>query len=361
MADGNSETALCEQFGFDAEWRAAQLLLVDLAECPHDLLGWLHEQVLVPDVVEGIVDRFFEQLRRHPQADKLLSSFDLQHLKQRQIEHFGQFGANCNEADYFELRTRVGIAHARVGVPLSLYLSGFGLLQTLILAAIVERVGDDGGRQALSRLVMQLTTLDIALATEVYHRAQSAERERSVRHRERGPLLLRRQLEHDALTGVSSRASLLQELATAMERATKTGQPLCVIVADLDHFKTLNDSHGYAAGDRILKEVAARLKAALREFDVVGRYGGEEFVILLDNTSLHTALQVAERMRQRIAGAPLDAEGLNLQLTITQGLAAYRDGDDSHSLLQRADAAMLRAKQQGRNRVAGDPGHAARS
>jgi len=354
------ETPLCEQFGFDAEWRQAQLLLVDLEGCDGDQVKQLHEQVLVHEVVEQIVDRFYAQLQRHAQAAELLSSFDLGHLKERQIAYFREFGVNCKEAEYFESRARVGIAHARVGVPLSLYLSAFGLLQALVLGAIGERVGDEAGRQALGGLVMRLTTLDIALATEVYHRVQIQDLDRSVRHLEHQQNVLRKQLEQDALTGVSSRTSLLHEMQDALGRAAKTGQPLCLLLADLDHFKVVNDSHGHLVGDQVLKEVAARIRAALRQFDVVGRFGGEEFVILLENTSQHTAQQIAERIRQRIAAEPIRVAGQNLQLTISQGLTVRRDGDDAHTLLQHADAAMYEAKQRGRNCVAEAPGHAAR-
>ena len=263
-------------------------------------------------------------------------------------------------AEYFESRARMGIAHARVGVPLSLYLSAFGLLQGLLLDAIVERLSDEVGRQALGGLVTRLITLDIALAAEVYHRVEVEEPDRSVRHLERQQRLLRKQLEQDALKGASSRTSLLHEMQDALKRAAKTGQPLCLIMADPDNFKVVNDSHGHLVGDKVLEEVAARIKAALREFDVVGRFGGEEFVILLENTSRHTAQQIAERIRQRIAADPIRVAGQSLQLTISQGLAVRRDGDDDHTLLQRADAAMYQAKQRGRNCVAEEPGYAAR-
>ena len=360
MPAGKPQTPLCEQFGFDAGWRQAQLLLVALDQYPAEQVRQLHEQVLVPEAVGQIVDRFYVQLMRHAQAAELLSSFDLERLKERQAAHLREFGHNCGEVEYFETRARIGIAHARVGVPLSLYLSAFGLLQALILDAIGERIADTAVRQTLGRLVMQLTTLDIALATEVYHRVQIEELDRSVRHLERQQTLLRRQLEQDELTGVSSRTSLLHEMHDALGRAAKTGQPLCLIMADLDHFKAINDGHGHLVGDKVLREVAARIKAALREFDVVGRFGGEEFVILLENTSQHTAEQIAERIRQRIASQPIQVAGQSLQMTVSQGLAVRRDGDDAHALLQRADAAMYQAKQRGRNCVAQEPGHADR-
>ena len=114
------------------------------------------------------------------------------------------------------------MAHARVGVPLSLYLESFGVLQCLILEAVLRKVEDGQQRDALMQLVIKLTTLDIALATEVYHRSQIQDLDRSLRHLELKQQDLRQQLEQDALTGVSSRTSLLHELQDAMARAAKT-------------------------------------------------------------------------------------------------------------------------------------------
>jgi len=358
MPAGKPATPLCEQFGFDADWRTAQLTLIGLMDESRELVRQLHQQVLTPAVTREMVDRFYTQLVSDSRAGELLSSFDSERLKQKQISYLASFGVDFKSAEYFETRAQVGVAHARVGVPLSLYLSAFGVLQTLVLEAISNQVSEDPNWRYVSRLVLKLTTLDIALATEVYHRAQIQDLDRSVRHLERQQKLLRQQLEQDALTGVSSRTSLLHELEEVLKRAAKTGQPLCLIMADLDHFKVINDAHGHLTGDQVLKEVAARIKAALREFDLVGRYGGEEFVVLLENTSHHTAQQIAERIRTRIGSEPIRIAGKSLDLTVSQGLAVRREGDNAHSLLHRADQAMYKAKANGRNCVAEEEGHA---
>ena len=223
------------------------------------------------------------------------------------------------------------------------------MLQCLILEQILSLNHLQQHWEALMRLVLKLTTLDIALATEVYHRSQIQDMDRSLKHLEMERRNLRKQLDKDALTGVSSRTSLLRDLQDSIERASKTGQPLVVIMADLDLFKTINDNEGHLVGDSVLKEVAARIKAALREFDLVGRYGGEEFVILLENTSTHTACQIAERIRLRISSEPIHVSGHEIQITISQGLALCESGDDSQSILSRADQAMYKAKEAGRN------------
>ena len=349
MSAGKPTTPLCEQFGFDAEWREAQLTLIGLDRSMREVVQLLQSKVLTRDAAARIVDQFFAQLELNPQASGILSSFDLGHLRERQIDYFKGFGVGFDGVDYFESRARVGVAHARVGIPLSLYLESFGMLQCLILEEILSLTEVQQHWEALMRLVLKLTTLDIALATEVYHRSQIQDLDRSLKHLELERKSLRKQLDQDALTGVSSRTSLLRELQDSIERASKTGQPLVVIMADLDHFKVINDKQGHLVGDRVLKEVAARIKAALREFDLVGRYGGEEFVILLENTSTHTAHQIAERIRLRISSEPIHISGQDMQLTISQGLTLCGQGDDSESMLSRADQAMYKAKQAGRN------------
>jgi len=351
MAAGKRATPLCDQFGFDAEWRKAQLTLIGLDDHSRDDVRLLHDKLLSRAATEQIIDRFYTQVLRNQQAADLLSSFDIGHLKARQVDYFSELGVRFKDAQYFESRARVGVAHARVGVPLSLYLSSFGLLQCLILEYLLDQVEDKKQRGIMTRLVLKLTTLDIALATEVYYRCRIQDLDRSVKHLELEQNLLRTQLEQDALTGASSRTSLLRELQGAIARCEKTGQPLAVIMADLDHFKVVNDTQGHLVGDRVLAEVATRIKAALREFDLVGRYGGEEFVVLLENTSLHTAHQIAERIRQHIGSQPVHTSSQNIETTISQGLAMWMEGDDRESLLKRADQAMYAAKKAGRNCV----------
>lgn len=354
MPAGKPATPLCKQFGFDAGWREAQLALIGLGGFNRDHVRLLHDRVLDRDTAAAVIERFYAQLLQHAQVADLLSSFDIGHLRERQVQFLAEFGVWFKDAEYFESRAALGVTHARVGVPLSLLLPAFGLLQSLILQVVLERMDGRGERSLLTELVVKLTSLDIALSTEVYHRARIQDMDRSLKNLEHQQQDLRQQLEQDALTGVSSRTSLLRELRLAIGRAAKTGQPLVVVMADLDHFKAINDQHGHLVGDRVLKDVAARIKSALREFDLVGRYGGEEFVVLLENTSLHTANQVAERIRRRIAAGPVHLGSANVDVTVSQGLALCRQNDDVPSLLKRADQAMYRAKSAGRDCVVED-------
>ena len=125
---------------------------------------------------------------------------------------------------------------------------------------------------------------------------------------------------------------------------------------DIDHFKQINDTYGHAAGDQVLQVVAQRLKTALREADLCGRLGGEEFAVLLASTDLHEALLIAEKLRLAIQDIVMPMIDSTLRVTISIGVArAHEDCPDTTTLLAQADAAMYQAKSSGRNRVHSGP------
>jgi diguanylate cyclase (GGDEF)-like protein len=152
----------------------------------------------------------------------------------------------------------------------------------------------------------------------------------------------------DALTGLFNRRAMNEALHRAWLRHRRTRAPLAALVIDLDHFKRINDTRGHAAGDAVLARVAGLLQAQLRAEDVLGRAGGEEFWLVLPDTSRAHALALAERLRQQVADATLGT-------TCSVGVALAEEGDlDAGQLIARADAALYRAKDGGRNRVEGD-------
>ncbi len=160
----------------------------------------------------------------------------------------------------------------------------------------------------------------------------------------------------DPLTGVHNRRYFDRRLVEEVERAQRSGQPLCCLFIDIDFFKRINDNFGHQVGDRVLQEVAGRIKAQLRLSDALGRYGGEEFAVLLVQTPAEQATEIAERIRSSIAGDAFRLGGdHNLQITISIGVAAYRSSDtppdNAEWLVSRADQALYRAKEEGRNRV----------
>lgn len=157
----------------------------------------------------------------------------------------------------------------------------------------------------------------------------------------------------DPLTGLANRRAFEEALAREVARAVREGAPLAAIALDVDHFKRVNDGYGHAAGDAVLVEVAARAAQALRASDLLARVGGEELAALLPGATLEAAAEAAERIRARVAGAPIAAGELRLRVTLSAGCAALAAGEDGASLLARADGRLYEAKRAGRDRVAG--------
>ncbi len=153
----------------------------------------------------------------------------------------------------------------------------------------------------------------------------------------------------DLLTGAGNRRRLEQALVEEFSRARRTGQPLCAFMADLDLFKQVNDRHGHAAGDTVLARFAALMREQIRPTDILTRYGGEEFVLLMPHTTLAEGVATAERIRAALTSeiiAPLPEA-----ITASFGVAELVDGEDTAALVARADKAVYAAKQAGRNRV----------
>jgi two-component system cell cycle response regulator len=158
----------------------------------------------------------------------------------------------------------------------------------------------------------------------------------------------------DALTGLGNRRFFEKQLAETLERAAHGGRSLSLMMIDVDHFKDINDRHGHEAGDHVLRSLAQRIKGVLRRSDPVCRFGGEEFLVLLPDTSLAIAERVAERIRAAIEATPfrLDAEGAQtIPVTISIGLAERGVDANAEALLRRADRALYASKTAGRNRV----------
>ena len=156
----------------------------------------------------------------------------------------------------------------------------------------------------------------------------------------------------DALTGTGNRIAMDQALGREVELARRSLQPLSVLMLDLDHFKRINDQHGHSHGDEALRCVARAIKASLRNVDMVFRFGGEEFLVLLSNTPGSSAAQVGERLRQAIQELDFAVDGQHVPLSISLGCATLIAGERVDDLLHRADAALYAAKRNGRNRLA---------
>jgi two-component system cell cycle response regulator len=159
------------------------------------------------------------------------------------------------------------------------------------------------------------------------------------------------QATHDPLTGVWNRSAILDILDKEVNYAKRNRRPLSLALADIDNFKLVNDTYGHAAGDAVLLEVVQRIQSALRHSDAVGRYGGDEFIVVMPGVNKRRAYEIAERLRIRAAENPYAVMKKLISVTLSVGVTAEFRIADTRSLLQFADEALYRAKASGRNRI----------
>ncbi len=180
------------------------------------------------------------------------------------------------------------------------------------------------------------TKAELTLAAKVAGDAQVALKEQALK---------------DSLTGLWNRRAIFAMLEREVCRAQRDRFPITLVMIDLDHFKKINDTYGHLTGDEVLREAAARLTEAMRPYDFAGRYGGEEFLVVLPSCSPHNGIQRAEEFRRVLAARPVPTAIGPLAITCSLGVAAYDDAMPPEDLIHRADAALYRAKRFGRNCV----------
>ena len=226
------------------------------------------------------------------------------------------------------------------------FLIAWGMLETVAIATgirlLVDRV-ENAERLLYYGLPLSMVAAAILVALGVADRLRE----------QRAALTdAERRAQTDPLTGVLNRRSLVERLDAACLRARARGLPIALLFIDLDHFKEINDTFGHAAGDACLSAVIAPIQAELRQSDVIGRYGGEEFVVILSSADITAAHPIAERIRNRVEAVRIEGFGVPIQLTCSIGVATSDTlGVWGEHLIAQADAAVYAAKRSGRNRV----------
>lgn len=340
----------CAKYGFDEEHIRSRLRWLDLVDDDHTIARQLQDDVIKPNV-QAIIDGFYAYLDNIEEAKKLLRDDPtINRLKKTQMNYLLNLGIQFNKKEYFESRLRIGQAHDWVGLDLSLYQCSYRKLTELITHRIPDHY-DLNEYKKLCAFIEKITALDMSLAIETYHFSQVKLLEDSLDRAQLQENQLRIEASTDALTGFYNHEYILAKLAQAMVEDNKAERPTSIMMADLDHFKSINDTYGHLVGDKVLKEVARRLSTAVRDFDSIGRYGGEEFLILLKGTPLITAMAVAERVRTHIAAGPISMHGTRVDVTISIGVGVVKPGENIEEFIKRADRALYEAKSAGRNCV----------
>lgn len=345
--------SLCQRFGFDRTRIQKLLGLAGLSGSENlRLAGQLQDLVIRPNI-DRIVDDFYSLLGQHQAFRNIVADpSQVDRLKATQRQYLLTLGQRFQESDYFENRLIVGAVHRRVGVSLSVYQCFYSHLQALLIGNIpAEQYVDGESYRELINFIIRITSLDMTLAIEVYHSGKVVDLEHSIRSMKSEEERLRRSLRTDSLTGVFSRQHTLKILEERLSVAQQRGNTLSVVMADLDNFKQINDRYGHFVGDRLLQAVAARMLKTSRRNDIVGRYGGEEFLLVFSDAGIDQAVHLATRICRQVAADPVHVEAHVIPVTVSLGVAEARPGDDSTSLAVRADDALYLAKDSGRNTV----------
>lgn len=347
----NSE--LCEKHGFDTDEIARRLRLVGLASPESLTHGKVFQDLVIRPNVDAIVDSFSASLSRLEEFDNIVGDqAGIKLLKETQRRYLLSLAVDFDKRQYFEERLRIGSVHQRIGVLQSLYQCSMQVLQCLLIRHIPQQVRRDPvAFEGMIQFILKITSLDMSLAVESYCASRVLDLEQSL-HIADGE---RESLHHlavtDRLTNLHNHSYSKYFLGEALDRAKAENLALCVVMADMDHFKRINDTHGHLAGDRVLKIAAARMLSGARDGDEICRYGGEEFLFILQNTEIAEGKEVAERVRTHIGSDAIHARNEELNISLSLGVAQAREDDSVDTLIDRADAALYAAKLAGRDCV----------
>jgi len=344
---------LCESRGFDATAIAQRLNLVGLAGTESLAQGTALQDLVIRPNANAIVDDFYDSVVGTEGFGKFVrGDSGAAKLKGTQKRYLLSLGVNFDKPQYFEERLRIGSVHQRIGVPQSVYQCFFQSLQYLLIRNIPRQLRlHDASFEGMIQFILKIAALDMSLAVESYFAARMFGLENSLKSVRGESERLHHLAVTDWLTDLHNHSYSRQFLANALGRAREKESPLCVIMADLDHFKAINDSHGHLVGDHVLRIAAARMVSGARDGDEIARYGGEEFLFILENTDISEGGEVAERVRARINSDAINSKNEQIRLSLSLGIAEAHEADTVDTLIDRADAALYAAKVAGRDCV----------
>jgi diguanylate cyclase (GGDEF)-like protein len=250
-------------------------------------------------------------------------------------------------------RDRMAILYARAGLDLAAHFELSARLLTVVGEPAAPRWQSDPPRLVKALIEIQrLLWEDARCVADAFVRERERHLGELVKQLSVARTELAKVAHDDPLTGVRNRGYLVETLSVEFERARRYHEPFSLLFIDLDHFKSVNDAEGHEAGDKVLQEVAHVLKRAVRPQDILGRYGGDEFVVGLLRANAMTARQIAERLRSNVAARHLPAPSASPLVTLSIGAATMDESAESIvELIRIADAAMYAAKAGGRNQV----------
>ncbi|SCX84269.1 diguanylate cyclase (GGDEF) domain-containing protein [Nitrosospira sp. Nsp13] len=346
----------CATFGFDNA-RIQEALSVLGLHAEHAKLAERIRSEAAEGEAEALVHSCCVALARERSFALIERSMGIECFTQTWTRHLRDYGQDFDTPKYFGERLAIAAAFVRAKIPLGILQLQHSLTQQALINNLSVKFADDTATlRPLIDCILKLNSLDVYLSAEGYRLPQIDELRKALTRLRKETSHWHQEASTDQLTGLMRYNTLMETLDHHINMAHRghdgrSGSPLCVAMIDLDFFKKINDTHGHVVGDFVLKHVAGRIQAAVRDFDMVGRFGGEEFVIIMTSTHLELAKVIAERIRKGVMETPLHLKELSIPVTISVGVAMLRPGERKETLIERADKAMYKAKEAGRNRV----------
>lgn len=349
--------SFCEQLKITDEELIHRRAFLGLTDQDHERLAKI--RMLLKEEVEEIVEEFYAHFLKFPDLGRFLADPEtVTRLKHTLKTYLLTLGSESDDIDYCENRLRMGFTHERIGLAQKWYLGAYGKLYEL-LAKKITRNGSKYSEEEFGLLVtlQKIFTLDEQLAVETYYFSTTQRLEKLLAEVAEAQHNLEEVTRLDGLTQALNHKFLFEALEMEFYRSRRFQHPFTILFLDLDHFKALNDQHGHAFGDKVLKQVAKGIRGVIRPSDIVGRYGGEEFVVGLVECNEETGKLIAERIRLKIALDKFEFGPQSAFVTLSIGCATLRDTNKNlDELIEKADQAMYQAKATGRNQVAVSPG-----
>ena len=322
-----------EEFGLTSGEIEERKNFLEFSEEDVGLLRELHAHLEMYGAGAAFTRSFYDHILSFPALSELImGSASMDRLKAMQSRYFYRLTEGCYDGEYVSERLNVGFAHHKVGLEPKWYIGAYRKYLSVFMP-ILKRVfwRDEARMFAAHDALLKIVFFDMGLALDSYFQVDK--------------MTLFQMANHDSLTGLPNRNLLRDRLVHAMSGAERSGNVLGVFVLDLDNMKKINDSLGHMVGDRVIVAVAERLSNCLRENDTVARWGGDEFVIVLDSDGQEVT-PVADKILNSIR-QPLFIEGTEFYISASIGIALYpHDGKDMNDLLKNADAAMYLAKKE---------------
>jgi len=335
----------CHAYGFDREKIKERLRLFQLTKSDLATSQKLQELVIQPNS-KPIINKFYSYIGNHREYQLYLSNEKiLESLKETQLAYLISLGHNFGSEDYFDMRLRVGVAHSRIGMPLSLYECAYQQLRSLILSYVPSEFEEETVEE-LRSFVLKIISLDMSLAIDSYMESNVHQLEDSIDKLVKKSKKLQYWSEMDPLTNILNRTTILKSVRNAMLETHKKNNLFSILMIDFDNLSLVNEKHGHMVGDLLLKSAIEVIKALLGEADKIGRYGGDEFIIMLPGKEDENATEFAKYLYLSISEKIFEIGKHKLEIHLSFGVSVYKEGESLPDLLNRADKSLLENRHQ---------------